>query len=114
MKTSTVIAALAMAFAGSSFAAVDLPNVPANDNMQQANPKAAKNFKDLAQKTKRGAHMAAAKTRNLMHGNTKQAATSTHTTATNTSAMGAPSDSASARQRRMDEAYAHWQAGQRK
>ncbi|MBC5767319.1 hypothetical protein [Ramlibacter albus] len=67
MKSHVVITALAMAFAGAAYA-VDLPNVPANDNMQQANPKAAKNFRDLADKTKHGAQMAIDKTQRALGG----------------------------------------------
>jgi hypothetical protein len=112
MKISAVITAIAMAFAGTAFAQSTGDNGPGNNSVGQANPQAAKDFKDLKAKTKRGLHRMTAKARNAMHRDKHHAQAGSG--ASNTSAMGASSDTAAARQRRMDEAYANWQAKQAK
>jgi hypothetical protein len=107
MKTTAVITAIALAFGGAAFAQ-DGGNGPGTGSAGQANPQAAKDFKDLKAKTKRGMHRMGSKMRHAMHRGDHKG---------NTAAMGAPSrdlDNDAARQKRMDEAYANWQAKQAK
>ena len=107
MKTTAVITAVALAFAGAAFAQ-DGGNGPGTGSVGQANPKAAKDFKDLKAKTKRGMHRMGDKMRHAMHRDQHK---------DNTAAMGAPSkdvDKDAARRKRMDEAYANWHARQAK
>ena len=106
MKLSAVITAAALAFAGTAFAQADSGG-PGQNAVGNANPKAAKNFHDLANKTRRGMHNLGDKMRHGMNRD-KHAARHDRDSA-DTAAMGAGSDTAAARQRRMDDAYANWQ-----